>query len=52
VFCASATSTEVRRTYVRLLRDRQAVDALTTTRDHVVIDRAGQVAAEGERRPL
>jgi hypothetical protein len=31
--------------YVRLLGDREAVDALTPTPDHVVIDRGGQVAA-------
>src|SRR6478672_10334025 len=31
--------------YVRLLGDREAVDALTKTLDHVVIDRGGQVAA-------
>ncbi len=29
--------------YVRLLGDRQAVDALTSTLDHIVIDRASQV---------
>ena len=30
--------------YVRLLGDRVAVDALTKTLDHIVIDRGGQVA--------
>jgi hypothetical protein len=30
--------------YVRLLGDREAVDALTKTLDHIVIDRAEQVA--------
>jgi uncharacterized protein YecE (DUF72 family) len=34
--------------YVRLLRDRNAVDALTGTLDHVVIDRAEQVRADAE----
>jgi uncharacterized protein YecE (DUF72 family) len=29
--------------YVRLLGDRAAVDALTPTLDHIVIDRTGQV---------
>ena len=34
--------------YVRLLGDREAVDALTKTLDHVVIDRGGQVAADAQ----
>jgi uncharacterized protein YecE (DUF72 family) len=34
--------------YVRLLGDREAVDALTKTLDHVVIDRGAQVAADAE----
>jgi uncharacterized protein YecE (DUF72 family) len=34
--------------YVRLLGDREAVDALTPTLDHIVIDRSGQVAADAE----
>jgi hypothetical protein len=34
--------------YVRLLGDREAVDALTATLDHVVIDRGGQVAEDAE----
>ena len=34
--------------YVRLLGDRDAVDALTPTLDHVVIDRGEQVAADAE----
>ena len=29
--------------YVHLLGDREAVDALTPTLDHIVIDRTGQV---------
>jgi len=32
--------------YVRLLGDREAVDALTPTLDHIVIDRTGQVAED------
>jgi uncharacterized protein YecE (DUF72 family) len=34
--------------YVRLLGDREAVDALTPRMEHVVIDRGGQVAADAE----
>ena len=34
--------------YVRLLGDREAVDALAKTLDHIVIDRAGQVAADAQ----
>jgi hypothetical protein len=34
--------------YVRLLGDREAVDALTPTLDHVVIDRGGQMAADAQ----
>jgi uncharacterized protein YecE (DUF72 family) len=34
--------------YVRLLGDREAVDALTPTLDHIVIDRGEQVAADAE----
>jgi uncharacterized protein YecE (DUF72 family) len=34
--------------YVRLLGDRDAVDALTPTLDHVVLDRGAQVAADAE----
>jgi uncharacterized protein YecE (DUF72 family) len=34
--------------YVRLLGDREAVDALTPTLDHVVIDRGAQVAEDAE----
>ena len=34
--------------YVRLLGDREAVDALTPTLDHVVIDRGGQVREDAE----
>ena len=34
--------------YVRLLGDREAVDALTKTLDHVVIDRGARVAADAE----
>jgi hypothetical protein len=34
--------------YLRLLGDREAVDALTPTLDHIVIDRTGQVAADAE----
>ena len=34
--------------YVRLLGDRNAVDALTKTLDHVVIDRSEQVTADAE----
>ena len=34
--------------YLRLLGDREAVDALTPTLDHVVIDRGGQVAADAQ----
>jgi uncharacterized protein YecE (DUF72 family) len=34
--------------YVRLLGDREAVDALTPTLDHVVIDRSDQVTADAE----
>jgi hypothetical protein len=34
--------------YVRLLGDREAADALTPTLDHVVIDRAEQVAEDAE----
>jgi hypothetical protein len=33
---------------VRLLGDREAVDALTPTLDHIVIDRGEQVAADAE----
>ena len=32
--------------YVRRLRDREAVDALTPTLDHIVIDRSAQVAED------
>jgi uncharacterized protein YecE (DUF72 family) len=32
--------------YLRLLGDREAVDALTPKLDHIVIDRSGQVAAD------
>ena len=32
--------------YLRLLGDRAAVDALTPTLDHIVIDRTGQVAED------
>ena len=32
--------------YLRLLRDREAVDALTPTLDHIVIDRGAQVAGD------
>jgi len=32
--------------YIRLLGDRAAVDALTPTLDHIVIDRTGQVAED------
>jgi uncharacterized protein YecE (DUF72 family) len=34
--------------YVRLLGDREAVDALTPTLDHVVIDRGDQVPADAQ----
>jgi uncharacterized protein YecE (DUF72 family) len=34
--------------YVRLLGDREAVDALTPTLDHIVIDRGDQVAADAQ----
>jgi hypothetical protein len=34
--------------YVRLLGDREAVDALTPKLDHIIIDRAGQVADDAE----
>jgi hypothetical protein len=34
--------------YVRLLGDREAVDALTPKPDHIVIDRADQVADDAE----
>jgi uncharacterized protein YecE (DUF72 family) len=34
--------------YVRLLGDREAVDTLTPTLDHIVIDRSGQVAADAQ----
>jgi uncharacterized protein YecE (DUF72 family) len=34
--------------YIRLLGDREAVDALTPKLDHIVIDRAGQVADDAE----
>jgi uncharacterized protein YecE (DUF72 family) len=34
--------------YVRLLGDREAVDKLTPTLDHIVIDRAEQVKADAE----
>jgi uncharacterized protein YecE (DUF72 family) len=34
--------------YVRLLGDREAVDALAPKLDHIVIDRAGQVADDAE----
>ncbi len=34
--------------YVRLLGDREAVDALTPTLDHVVIDRGDRVAADAQ----
>jgi hypothetical protein len=45
---ASATSTAVRGTYVRLLGERDAIDALTPKLDHIVIDRGDQVAADAE----
>jgi len=32
--------------YLRLLGDREAVDALTPTLDHIVIDRTGQIAED------
>ncbi len=35
--------------YVRLLGDREAVDALTPKLDHIVIDRGDQVAADAGR---
>jgi uncharacterized protein YecE (DUF72 family) len=35
--------------YVRLLRDREAVDALTPTLDHIVIDRGGEQVADDAR---
>jgi hypothetical protein len=34
--------------HLRLLGDREAVDALTPTLDHVVIDRGAQVAADAQ----
>jgi uncharacterized protein YecE (DUF72 family) len=34
--------------YLRLLGDREAVDALTPTLDHIVIDRGGQVADDAQ----
>jgi uncharacterized protein YecE (DUF72 family) len=34
--------------YLRLLGDREAVDALTNTLDHIVIDRHDQLAADAE----
>jgi uncharacterized protein YecE (DUF72 family) len=34
--------------YLRLLGDREAVDALTPTLDHIVIDRGAQVAADAQ----
>jgi uncharacterized protein YecE (DUF72 family) len=34
--------------YLRLLGDREAVDALTNTLDHIVIDRGEQVKADAE----
>jgi uncharacterized protein YecE (DUF72 family) len=34
--------------YVRLLGDREAVDALTPRLDHIVIDRGDQIAADAE----
>ena len=34
--------------YLRLLGDRAAVDALTTTLDHIVIDRGEQVAEDAQ----
>jgi hypothetical protein len=34
--------------YVRLLGDRDAVDALTPTLDHVVLDRGEQVAEDAQ----
>jgi len=34
--------------YVRLLGDREAVDALTPTLDHIVLDRSAEVAADAE----
>jgi hypothetical protein len=34
--------------YIRLLGDREAVDALTPTLDHVVIDRRGQVEQDAQ----
>jgi hypothetical protein len=34
--------------YVRLLGDREAVDAPTPTLDHIVIDRSGQVADDAQ----
>jgi hypothetical protein len=39
--------------YVRLLGDREAVNALTPKLDHIVIDRGRQVAADAEAiKPL
>jgi uncharacterized protein YecE (DUF72 family) len=34
--------------YVRLLGDRNAVDALTPTLDHIVLDRTDQLRADAE----
>ena len=34
--------------YVRLLGDREAVDALTPTLDHVVLDRTRELAADAQ----
>ena len=34
--------------YVRLLGDREAVDALTPTLDHIVLDRSAEVAADAK----
>jgi len=34
--------------YVRLLGDREAVDALTPTLDHIVLDRSAEVAADAQ----
>jgi uncharacterized protein YecE (DUF72 family) len=34
--------------YVRLLGDREAVDALTPTLDHIVIDRGNQVESDAQ----
>jgi len=37
--------------YVRLLGDREAVDALRKTPDHSVVDRGDQVAADATSPP-